>query len=290
MNSRTLRFALLACGFLAAPLLVASLLVDAPVVTPDIVAPLVTPALLAPALVTPPALAQTGQIINTPDKPFLHALFSDNAVLQRDRKIPVWGWTGPGQKVSVKLDDKTTMARADASGRWMAHIGPYAAGGPHTLNVVGATPTENITRTNILFGDVWLCSGQSNMEMGIRGSNNGAQEIANADHPQIRLFTVPQLTSLTPQTEVNSQWLVCSPENIVKNSQGGVQGGNLGFTAVGYFFGRKLNQELGIPIGLIQSAWGGTIGEAWVSESSLGTIPDFVRQLQSGKLQTRKRA
>ncbi|RYX82682.1 9-O-acetylesterase [bacterium] len=254
MNSRISRLVLLASGLLAAPLFVSS-----------------------------PVLAQTAQANNAQDKPFLSALFSDNAVLQRDRKIPVWGWTTAGGRVTVKVDGKSTTARADASGRWMARIGPYPAGGPHTLNVTGANATENITRQNILFGDVWLCSGQSNMEMGIRGVNDAQKEIASANFPQIRLFTVPQSTALTPQTTLNTQWLVCTPENVLKNSQGGVQGGNLGFSAVGYFFGRKLNQELGIPIGLIQSAWGGTIAEAWTSESALGTIPDFQTQLAARK-------
>ncbi|RYG67404.1 sialate O-acetylesterase, partial [bacterium] len=217
--------------------------------------------LLASCLVAVPVVLTplTAQAQNAQEKPFLHALFSDNAVLQRDRKIPVWGWTTPGQSVFVKLDDKTTTARADANGRWMARIGPYPAGGPHTLTVTGAAAGESVTRQNVLFGDVWLCSGQSNMEMGIRGANNPQQEIAGANFPSIRLFTVPQGTAITPQSKMDSQWLVCTPENIMKNSQGGVQGGNLGFSAVGYFFGRKLHQELGVPIGLIQSAWGGTI-------------------------------
>ena len=239
MNSRFSRLALLACGLLAVPLLVPS-----------------------------PALAQTAQANNSQDKPFLHALFSDNAVLQRDRAVPVWGWTAPGQTVTVNLDGKNTTAKADASGQWMARIGPYSAGGPHTLKVAGATPAENITRNNILFGDVWLCSGQSNMEMGIGNVNNADQEIAAANYPNIRLFTLPRIPSDTPLTNVNSQWLICNPTNIK-------QGNWNGFSAVGYFFGRKLNQELGIPIGLISSSWGGTIAEAWVSESSLGTLTDF---------------
>ena len=197
---------------------------------------------------------------------FLHALFSDNSVLQRDREVPVWGWAKPGQTVTVKLDNQTRKARADQNGRWMARIGPFPAGGPHTLTA--SHDGETVTRRNLMFGDVWLCSGQSNMEMGVANVNNAQQEIANANYPNIRLFTVPKGVSATPQTQVNSQWLVCTPENIQK----GVWGG---FSATAYFFGRKLNQELKIPIGLIHSSWGGTIGEAWVSESALGTLPDF---------------
>ena len=214
-----------------------------------------------------PAFAQNAPDAQA-DKPFLHALFSDDGVLQRNRVIPVWGWTTPGKTVTVKLDDKTTTAVADASGKWTAHIGPYPAGGPHTLTASDGSPADTIARKNILFGDVWLCSGQSNMEFGVGNVVNADAEIANANYPQIRLFTVPKKVSASPVQTVDSRWLVCTPENIKQ----GVWGG---FSAVGYFFGRKLNQDLKIPIGLIHSSWGGTIAEAWVSASSLGTLPDF---------------
>ena len=207
----------------------------------------------------------------------MHALFSDNAVLQRDRIIPVWGWTTPGQTVSVKLDAKTTTALADASGRWTARIGPFPAGGPHTLGVSGESPTESVTRGNILFGDVWLCSGQSNMEMGIGNVNNAEQEIASANYSQIRLFTVPKLPATTPVRNVNSRWLECNPTNIKEGAWNG-------FSAVAYFFGRKLHQELKIPIGLLHSSWGGTVAEAWTSEVSLGTLPDFRGAIAASKL------
>ena len=212
-------------------------------------------------MIAPPVLAQT-------DKPFLHPLFSDDAVLQRSRAIPVWGWAKPGDTVTVALDGKTSRATADASGRWMARIGPYPAGGPHTLRVSDANPADTVTRKNILFGDVWLCSGQSNMEFGVGNLADAPAEISGANYPQIRLFSVPKKVSYSPVQTVGSQWLVCSPENIKKGDWNG-------FSAVGYFFGRKLNQELNIPIGLIHSSWGGTIAEAWVSQSSLGTLPDF---------------
>ena len=210
------------------------------------------------------------------DKPFLHTLFSDDAVLQRNRVIPVWGWTKPGEKVTVALNDKTTAAVADASGRWTAKIGPYPAGGPHTLRVSGTNPADLVTRQNILFGDVWLCSGQSNMEFGVGNLANADEEISKANYPQIRLFTVPKKVSATPVQTVDSKWLQCTPDTIK-------QGAWNGFSAVAYFFGRKLNQELNIPIGLIHSSWGGTIAEAWVSESSLGTLPDFTDAIASSK-------
>ena len=213
------------------------------------------------------------------DHPFLHALFSDNAVLQRDRAVPVWGWTKPGASVTVKLDERATTARADASGKWMARIGPYGAGGPHTLTVTAEGAGENVTRQNILFGDVWLCSGQSNMEFGVGNLSNAQEEIRGANYPNIRLFVVPKSVATTPQDGLKSQWAVCSPTSIANGPWNG-------FSAVGYFFGRKLNQELGVPIGLIESSWGGTIAEAWVSESSLGTLPDFRRDIADLKVAT----
>jgi sialate O-acetylesterase len=233
------------------------------------------PFLLITTLIAPTVLITTAKTQTIPvkeTKPFLHSLFTDNAVLQRDRAIPVWGWTTPGQIVTVKLDEKTTSARADNSGRWVAKIGPYPAGGPHTLTVSEGGDAPGITRSNILFGDVWFCSGQSNMEMGLTMVNDAQQEIAAANYPGIRLYTVPKGTSASPLSDVKSQWLPCTPANVAAGGWGG-------FSAVAYFFGRKLNQELKVPIGLIHSSWGGTEAESWVSASSLGTLPDFRPQI-----------
>ena len=211
----------------------------------------------------------------TPDATLLNPLFSDDAVLQRDRAIPIWGQAAPGATVTAKLDDQTRTAKADATGLWMVRVGPFSASAtPHTLAVSSGTATE--TRRNILFGDVWLCSGQSNMEWGVGNLTNADAEIANANYPQIRLFTVPKKVAFTPLKTADSQWLVCNPANVK-------QGEWNGFSAVAYFFGRKLNQELGVPIGLIQSAWSGTVAEAWVSQSALGTMPDFRPQLAQVK-------
>ena len=237
--------------------------------------PLLLCAAIAAPIALTPAFAQTETAtMQAQDKPFLHALFSDGAVLQRDRAIPVWGWTAPGQTVSVKLDDQTRTARADASGRWMARIGPFAAGGPHTLKVQSGN--EVATRQNILFGDVWLCSGQSNMEFGIGNLTNAAAEIAAANYPDIRLFTVPKNVQAAPVQNVNSQWLECNSTNIKQDAWNG-------FSAVAYFFGRKLNQDLKVPIGLIHSSWGGTVAQAWTSQSALGTMPDFQQQISDFK-------
>ena len=227
-------------------------------------------ALAGPLLTPQQSRAQAASAPATADAPLLHPLFSDDAVLQRDRAIPIWGWAAPGQSVEVKLDERNFSVRADASGRWMARVGPFASGGPHTLSV--SAGGQSLTRRNILFGDVWLCSGQSNMEMGVANINNAPAEIAAANYPQIRLFTVPKGVAATPQRTVDSRWLVCNPQNITQGAWGG-------FSAAAYFFGRKLHQELKVPVGLIHSSWGGTVAEAWVSESALGTVPDFRPQI-----------
>ncbi len=203
-------------------------------------------------------------------KPFLHPLFTDNMVLQRSIAAPVWGWTAPGRTVTVKMGGKAAQAVAGAGGKWMAHIGPFPAGGPYTLTVSGP---QTVTLHNVLAGDVWLCSGQSNMEFGIGNTINGAQEIANADHPNIRLFLVTKvaadkLRKTVPVNEAEGHWQVCTPKTVA-------MGGWNGFSAAGYFFARNLQQSVQVPIGLIESSWGGTIAEAWTSARALNTMPDF---------------
>jgi sialate O-acetylesterase len=225
-------------------------------------------------IVTPAQAQATTATRSQTEKPFLHPLFSDNAVLQRDRKIPVWGWTRPGTTVTVKLSEQSVATRADEAGKWTAQIGPFPAGGPHTLTVTalatpGAAAHESQTCRNLLFGDVWLCSGQSNMTWTVNSSNNAEEERASANYPNIRLMYVPRATSFTPRDTYKGVWQVCSPRTI----------GN--FSAVGYFFGRKLHQELNVPIGLIHSSWGGTSAEAWLGEQGLSTVKDFDRQLKT---------
>jgi sialate O-acetylesterase len=209
--------------------------------------------------------AQTTQAQESVQKPFLHQLFSDDMVLQRRVRFPVWGWTTPGASVTVHLRGKSSTAVADAQGKWMARLGPFEAGGPYTLTVNGP---QSVTLNNVLVGDVWLASGQSNMEMGISQVNNAKEEIARADYPMIRLYAVPKIVATTPQSTVKSHWQVCNPSNVSSGGWGG-------FSAVAYFFGRRLHQELGVPIGLIHSSWGGTVAEGWVSAEALSTMPDF---------------
>lgn len=195
-------------------------------------------------------------------KPFVHPLFTDHMVIQRDVPVPVWGWAAPGQEVTVALAGKRATARAGADGKWLAKLEPIAAGGPHTLEVAGP---ERVVLADVLAGDIWICSGQSNMQWPVAGSQNAAQEIAAADLPAIRLFTVPMRAAMEPEPLVAGAWTPASPQSVP------------GFSAVGFFFGRELHKELGVPIGLINSSWGGTIAEAWTSAEALSTMDDFAR-------------
>ncbi len=193
--------------------------------------------------------------------PFLSPVFTDHMVLQRDRNDAVWGWAEPGEKVTVTIAGQSASAVAGADGRWQALLPPLPAGGPHVMTVAGP---ETVTLQDILVGDVWICSGQSNMEWNVANSNDDAAEIAAANHPRIRSITLPHVTAAQPQTTFSSSgWQVCSPETAGD------------FTAVGYYFGRKLHEELEVPIGLIHTSWGGTIAEAWASREGLAPLGDF---------------
>jgi len=165
----------------------------------------------------------------------LPSVIGDNMVLQRDQAVPIWGWDDAGAKVTVTLGDTKATAEADDSGKWTVQLPAMKAGGPHTMTVVG---TDTVTVKNILFGEVWLCSGQSNMEWPVSASNNAKEEIAAADYAKIRHIKIPHIPAATPQSEVpSSGWQVCSPQSVV------------GFTAVGYFFARYLQEHLAVPVG-----------------------------------------
>ena len=213
---------------------------------------------LAVALLAGPT-ADEGQ-----GRPFLHPLFTDHVVLQRDVPVPIWGWAEPGQRVKVELAGQSVETTADAQGKWLAKFGPYPAGGPHVLSFKGPKTAEV---KDILVGDVWLCSGQSNMEWPLIGARNAEREIATANHPQIRLFTVPKTVASEPTSTVDASWEVCTPGSAPQ------------FSAVGYFFGRELQRELGVPIGLIDSSWGGTVAEAWVGAGAIESMDDFKKAL-----------
>ncbi len=178
----------------------------------------------------------------------LPSIFGSHMVLQRDQPIPVWGWADPGESVSVALGSTTVSTTADKEGKWTLKLPAQQTGDPVTLTVKGKNA---ITLTDVLIGEVWLCSGQSNMEWTVARSNNFEAEKAAANYANIRHIKIPKVPNGFPQDDVKAEWTTCSPETV----------GN--YTAVGYFFGRKLHKELDVPIGLINSSWGGTRIEPW---------------------------
>ena len=190
----------------------------------------------------------------------LPAFFSDHMVLQRDQHNYVWGWADAGEEVTVSIADSEEATIALDNGTWLVQIPPQGLGDPLTMTVRGS---NTITITDVLMGDVWVCSGQSNMQWSVSNSKDPEKEIANAQYPNIRYFHVPLEVSLTERTDVEGNWVHTTPE---------VAGG---FSAVGYYFGRSLHQELNVPIGLIGTSWGGTAIEAWMSQSATAISPTF---------------
>ena len=210
--------------------------------------------------------------------PFVAPLFSDNMVLQRDQADAVWGCTKPGETVTVTMGTQTATAVANDDGKWMVRLTPPAAGGPYELKIAGS---QEVTFHNVLVGDVWICSGQSNMAFGMQMTDNAAQEIANANQPSLRLFLVGNRLALSPVASMVGAWQPCTPDTIKV-------GGWMGFSAVGYFFGRDLQQDIKVPVGLIETAWGGTPAESWTSRETLTQkVPDFDATLdQIGQVDT----
>jgi len=198
-----------------------------------------------------------------------NALFGDNAVLQQGRRVPVWGSAEEGEKVTVSFgEQKAEIVTKD--GKWMVWLDPMKANSnPQTMTIAGANNT--VTLSNVLVGEVWVCSGQSNMEWKLSrlvdpGTKRGTpqkwqQDVAAADYPEIRHLTVPHQSSKSPLSNLDAKWEICSPQTIPD------------FSAVGYYFGRDLHRELKVPIGLIHSSWGGTLAEAWTRHEALSSNP-----------------
>lgn len=184
----------------------------------------------------------------------LPAVFSDNMVLQQELPVTVWGWADDGERVTVKFRGQSvsTVAR---NLKWSVTLKPLRAGGPDTLTV--ATPTRTVTLTNVLVGEVWLCSGQSNMQWPMQRAFHPDADIAAATNALIRLFQVPRVKATAPSVRLNAAWQTCSPEAVK------------GFSAVGYYFGRDLQAARRVPIGLIESDWGGSPVEVWMSREAL---------------------
>ncbi|MGC8644543.1 MAG: sialate O-acetylesterase [Isosphaeraceae bacterium] len=190
----------------------------------------------------------------------LPALFSDHMVLQRDQKDKVWGWADPGEEITVTIKDQSKTATAGSDGSWHVMLDPLPVGGPYTLTVKGK---NTVTFHDVLAGEVWICSGQSNMQFGVGSAVDGDLEILSANFPRIRLITVPNRGTQEPQKDFRGKWQRCSPRTVG------------GFSAVGYFFGRQLHQTLGVPIGLINDSWGGSACEAWIPRKTLAAGPEY---------------
>jgi hypothetical protein len=190
----------------------------------------------------------------------LPQIFSDHMVLQQDASVPIWGWADPGEKVTVSIAGQTETTTADAAGQWRVKLKKLSGAEPLTLIVSGK---NKIVIQDVLIGEVWLASGQSNMQLSVNGANDAGRERAEAKFPQIRMFTVGRHPATTPQTDCEGKWVVCSPETV----------GN--FSAVGYFFAREIHQKVQLPVGVIHSSWGGTPIETWTSMPRMEGKPEF---------------
>jgi sialate O-acetylesterase len=188
------------------------------------------------------------------------SIIGDNMVLQQGVKVRIWGKANAGEKVTVMFEKKSVNTVADAQGRWQVWLGPLKAGGPSELIITGQNV---VTLKNVLVGEVWICSGQSNMEWALVNTVNGNEAVAQAKYPEIRLFTVDHNTSTSQLDDVQGRWVVTTPENAAS------------FSAVGYFFGREIYQQLKTPIGLINTSWGGTPAEAWTALEALRSSVDL---------------
>jgi len=189
----------------------------------------------------------------------LPGLISDGMVLQRGRNVRIWGWAGEGEKVTVKFRGQTLSDTAK-DGRWSVSLKPMRAGGPFPMTISGANTIEF---SNVLVGDVWVCSGQSNMQWPMGWLPDEKDEVESSANPRIRLFSVPHTQAEQPRDDIESSWTPCDPQDVVD------------FSAVGYFFGRDLQKAVKVPIGLIDSSVGGTPAEAWTRESYLDAAPDL---------------
>ncbi len=189
----------------------------------------------------------------------LPRVFGDHMVVQRDVALPIWGWADAGEAVTVRLGTgPVAKTVADANGQWRVDLSPAPAGGPHTLAVEGG---NKLAVQDVYVGEVWLCSGQSNMAWTVRQSLNPQQEAAAADWPQIRSVTIPRVPASRPTEDVQADWQVCSPDTASS------------FSACAYYFGRHLHRELGVPVGLINSSWGGTRIEPWTPPVGFAAVP-----------------
>jgi sialate O-acetylesterase len=214
------------------------------------------PRLLLVALVANPTTFARAEVVPS-------SVFTDHAVLQREKPIPIWGTADPGERVSVSLSNETgttVSTQTTAEGRWYVELPSLPAGGPFTMTLEGK---NKVQLKDVLIGEVWICSGQSNMEWQLRNSFEPQKAIAAAANPKLRLFTVAQAIASSPRDKVKGQWRECTPETAPT------------FSAVAYYFGRDLQKALDVPVGLIHTSWGGTPAQAWTSKEALDDVSDL---------------
>lgn len=188
------------------------------------------------------------------------AVFGDHMVLQRNVPVPVWGRAEPHRIVTVRFRDQEVHARTDDGGHWRTELAAMSAGGPDPLEI---DTGHRFTFDDVLVGEVWICSGQSNMEWPLERADDGAAEVAGANHPDLRLLHIRRCSEPMPASTFVGEWARCEPETA------------RGFSGVAYFFGRELARELRVPVGLIASSYGGTPAEAWTPAEELTSAPDF---------------
>lgn len=200
----------------------------------------------------------------------LPRVFADHMVLQRGQEIPVWGKADPRKRVIVTFQGEEYRVRADRDGNWKLEMDAFPKGGPYTLSV--NTNNESVVFENVMMGDVWVLGGQSNMEWALKNTNNGEDSIKVADYPNIRLFEVGRDLSLKPLDDVaEAKWSVCTPASVEN------------FSAIGYYFARRIQADLDVPIGLLDINWGGTVSEAWTSAEALATHEDFSERIATNQ-------
>jgi sialate O-acetylesterase len=187
----------------------------------------------------------------------LPSIIGDNMVLQQGEMVNVWGWSKPNESVKVTFDQKEYRAIANTEGRWTVKLNSMAADKtPKSMSIITGSG-DSKTINNILVGEVWVCSGQSNMQWSVAMSNNAKEEIAAANYPELRLFQVKRVTAAKPLDDLEGQWVICTPDTVA------------GFSALGYFFGRDLQKQIKVPVGLINTSWGGTPSESWTKREWL---------------------
>ncbi|HAM72981.1 MAG TPA: sialate O-acetylesterase [Verrucomicrobiales bacterium] len=192
-----------------------------------------------------------------------HGLFTDHMVLQRGISVPVWGWADEGEEITVTFRDQTRTTRA-TGGRWMVRLSNLKAGGPDPLTIKGK---NQVVLQDVLVGEVWIASGQSNMEWPMRLTFEAEKEIAKTANPQLRLYTVPKLRAIAPTNDVHASWAASTPET------------SPGFSAVGWYFGRDLQKALGVPVGIIHTSWGGSPAEVWMSDAVLSGNARYKKEI-----------